>query len=96
MERFKTPAGRLSTIFYSTSNSRRSCPRDDRPILNEEKSPGQETDTSEVIPEVRTTAQGVMRSSKQHFAWRDICLDIQVGGQNRRLLSNISGKTVAN
>ncbi|KAI1406215.1 ATP-binding cassette transporter [Hypoxylon fuscum] len=91
MERFKTPAGRLSTIFYSTSNSRRSCPRDDRPILNEEKSPGQETDTSEVIPEVRTTAQGVMRSSKQHFAWRDICLDIQVGGQNRRLLSNISG-----
>ncbi|KAI2469635.1 ATP-binding cassette transporter [Annulohypoxylon bovei var. microspora] len=91
MERFKTPAGRLSTIFFSTDVLQKKRPGDVSPISDEEKSPGQETDMSDVLQETHTTTNQTMTSSKRHFAWKDICLDIQVGGDSRRLLSNVSG-----
>ncbi|KAL7622416.1 hypothetical protein AAE478_007921 [Parahypoxylon ruwenzoriense] len=92
MERFKTPAGRLSTIFYSTDILRRKRPGDASPMSDEEKSPGQDTDTSEVVlQEVHTTSNETIKSAKRRFAWKDLCLDVQVGSEKRRLLSNVSG-----
>ncbi|KAI0844484.1 ATP-binding cassette transporter [Daldinia vernicosa] len=89
MERFKTPAGYLSTIFYSTGALQKK-PLD---TSDEEKSPGQDTDTSEAVlsQQIRTTTREPIKSSRHHFAWKDLCLDIQVGGKHRRLLNNVSG-----
>ncbi|KAI1371039.1 ATP-binding cassette transporter [Hypoxylon crocopeplum] len=92
MERFKTPAGRLATIFYSTDILRKKRPGDASPISDEEKTPGQETDASEIVlQELRAKTHETIRSSRRHFAWKDLCLDIQVGGENRRLLTNVTG-----
>ncbi|KAI0377720.1 ATP-binding cassette transporter [Hypomontagnella monticulosa] len=90
MERFKTPAGHLSTIFYSTDIPRQG--RSGSSLSDEEKSAEQDTDTTEVDLEVfHATTHETIQSSKRHFAWRDLCLDIEVGGEQRRLLSNVSG-----
>lgn len=94
MERFTTPAGRLSTIFYSTDVLRRKNTREASPVSDEEKSPVQDTGTDDaVVQGVRTTANDTIKSVRRRFAWKDLCLDIQVGGEHRRLLSNVSGTT---
>ncbi|KAI1387801.1 ATP-binding cassette transporter [Hypoxylon trugodes] len=91
MERFKTPAGRLSTIFYSTDIPHKSS-EDTSSGSDEEKPPVNDMDNNEIVPqEVHSTSHGTMKSSQRHFAWKDLCLDIQVKGEHRRLLSNVSG-----
>ncbi|KAI1097418.1 ATP-binding cassette transporter [Jackrogersella minutella] len=90
--RFKTPSGRLSTIFYSKDVLRTTGPKYVSPVPDEEKFPGQDTDISELaLQEAHTTTNRTIRSSKQRFAWKDLCLDIQVEGEHSRLLSNVSG-----
>ncbi|KAI1082600.1 ATP-binding cassette transporter [Whalleya microplaca] len=93
MERFKTPGGHLSTIFYSTDVPRSKALGHTSPVADEEKGQVQDTDTGEdALQGVQTRATHEMiQSAKQRFAWKDLCLDIQVGGEHRRLLNNVSG-----
>ncbi|KAI1208295.1 P-loop containing nucleoside triphosphate hydrolase protein [Annulohypoxylon truncatum] len=92
MGRFETPAGRLSTIFYSTDVPRKKRPGDIALTSDEEKSSGQATDMSDVVLwETYITTNQIITSSRRHFAWKDLCLDIQVREENRRLLNNVSG-----
>ncbi|XDG05995.1 hypothetical protein ABKA04_005610 [Annulohypoxylon sp. FPYF3050] len=92
MERFKTPAGRMSTIFYSTSIEKKEISGYTSRVSDEEMLTGQDTDGSDnSLRETHTPCNQTMTSSKRHFAWKDLCLDVQVGGENRRLLDNVSG-----
>ncbi|KAI0898949.1 ATP-binding cassette transporter [Annulohypoxylon nitens] len=92
MERFKTPAGRMSTIFYSTSIEKKEIPGYTSRVSDEEMLTGQDTDGSDnSLRETHTPCNQTMTSSKRHFAWKDLCLDVQVGGETRRLLNNVSG-----
>ncbi|KAI8957433.1 ATP-binding cassette transporter [Daldinia sp. FL1419] len=92
MERFKTPAGYLSTIFYS-KGVLKNRNRNSSTIPDEEMSSGQDTDTGgmTIVQQGRATTREAIRSSQHHFAWKNLCLDIEVEGENRRLLSNVSG-----
>jgi hypothetical protein len=95
MERFKTPAGRMSTIFYSTSTVERRVIAASASNSDEEKSAVLESDTSDaaiVQQDTQAVANDTIQSSKRRFAWKDISLDIKVNGDHRRLLDNVSGK----
>ncbi|KAI1407230.1 ATP-binding cassette transporter [Hypoxylon sp. FL1857] len=90
MERFKTPAGRLSTIFYSKDFPLRK--RTGEGSSDEEKCQEQDSDRSEItIQEPYTSTREAIASSKRYFAWKDLCLDIRVEGEHRRLLDRVSG-----
>lgn len=95
MERFKTPAGRMSTIFYSTSIEKKEILGYTSRVSDEEMLTGQDTDGSDSsLRETHTPCNQTMASPKRHFAWKDLCLDVQVGGENRRLLNNVSGTPI--
>ncbi|KAI1737798.1 ATP-binding cassette transporter [Xylaria scruposa] len=92
MERFKTPAGRMSTIFYSTGAVEKRAMVTSASTSDEEKSAVPDSDTSNaLVQNTRVTTNEAIQSSKRRFAWKDISLDIEVGGEHRRLLENVSG-----
>jgi hypothetical protein len=96
MERFKTPAGRLATVYYSGAvdlgrQSRRAGVPSD-----EEKAQTTSSGSNEVglvdSHSQQTRDQAIARSQRR-FSWKNICLDIELDGQTNRLLHNISGET---
>jgi hypothetical protein len=94
MERFKTPTGRLSTIFY-TSGIGRGKMHSDSAVFDEEKPPVLNTRATDLsLPPVRIKTQDAVTSMKKRFVWRDVSLDLQTGGENRQLLSGVSGKAL--
>ncbi|KAI0449071.1 ATP-binding cassette transporter [Xylaria acuta] len=92
MERFKTPAGRMSTIFYSTGAVEKRAMVASASTSDEEKPAVPDSDTSNaLVQNTQATTNETIQSSKRRFAWKDISLDIEVGGEHRRLLDNVSG-----
>ncbi|KAI1421487.1 ATP-binding cassette transporter [Xylaria sp. FL1777] len=92
MERFKTPAGRMSTIFYSTSAVEKGAIAASTSASDEEKSAVPDSDISNAMVQgTQAVGNDTIQSSKRRFAWKDISLDIQVGGEHRRLLDGVSG-----
>ncbi|OKL59812.1 hypothetical protein UA08_04981 [Talaromyces atroroseus] len=69
MERFKTPAGRLSTIFYSTDILRGKVNRNSSSVSDEKKSPVQGTDKEEaVVHGVQTKPRVTVKSVGRRMA----------------------------
>jgi hypothetical protein len=94
MERFKTPAGRMATIFYSTDISQHRKVGGPSASTDEEKGSAQDTDSGEIVRQgKRVPTSDAIKFSERRFAWKDLCLDIQVGKDHRRLLTNVSGET---
>ncbi|KJZ79725.1 hypothetical protein HIM_01194 [Hirsutella minnesotensis 3608] len=91
-QRFKTPAGRLSTIFYSRDVVQPKSPKS-ASLTDEEKSPKQDLQFTEppYPQENKKTPSNGIKSTGHRFVWKDLCLDVQTGGETRRLLSNVSG-----
>ncbi|KAI0124768.1 ATP-binding cassette transporter [Xylariales sp. AK1849] len=91
MERFKTPAGQMATVFYSTT-VQQGTSSGDASTSDEEKGPVEDTDLGQIAGQPsRRKANEVIHTTKRRFAWKDLCLDIQVGKEQRRLLNNVSG-----
>jgi hypothetical protein len=96
MERFKTPAGRLATIYYNGAVDLARQTDQARVPSDEEKAQTTGTDSNEVrLIDSRSqqTREQVISRSQRRFSWKNICLDIEVDGQTNRLLHNISGET---
>ncbi|KAI1111027.1 ATP-binding cassette transporter [Nemania sp. NC0429] len=92
MERFKTPAGRMSTIFYSTRTAENRVHVASASNSDVERSAVPDSDTSSATVQApQPVAADAIQSSRRRFAWKNISLDIEVGGEHRRLLDNVSG-----
>lgn len=87
MERLRTPAGRLATVFYKDRGS----------ALRLKSKPDVERGNvdGDIAPETTTPAnnarQNVAKDNSHTFVWKNLCLDIKVKGDNRRLLDGLSG-----
>ncbi|KAI0966753.1 ABC transporter PeaB1 [Xylaria arbuscula] len=92
MERYKLPAGHLATIFYKAR------PKDLVSMTSSEssdieKGPGFDGDVPPRQPNlVGELAHGVVPSHDgRTLAWKDITLDIEHDGEQKRLLNGLSG-----
>lgn len=93
MERFKTPAGRLSTIFYATDAFEKEKPKSNSLTDEEKPRVGDYDSTEESSEEIKTVPTNTIKATKHRFAWKDLCLHVQVKNDTRQLLTNVSGKT---
>lgn len=94
MEMLKLPAGRLATVFYKAE------PQD---LISEKSSTSFDSETGSIDedqpPVTVHSRQSVMPPGdfldrEGHvFAWRDICLNINSGSSEKRLLDNVDGKS---
>jgi ABC-type multidrug transport system ATPase subunit len=85
MERLKTPAGKLATVFYKGSTSNvKTKPDIERGDLDRDIAPGDATP-------VNHYRQGTAQGRSHTFAWNNLCLDIKTKDGTRRLLDNLSG-----
>lgn len=93
MERFKTPAGRLSTIFYATDAFEKDKPKSNS-LTDEEKPRVGDYDSAEdSSEELKAVPTNTIKTTNHRFAWKDLCLHVQVKNDTRQLLTNVSGKT---
>jgi hypothetical protein len=97
MEFYKLPAGRLATIFYKTEPkviAKASATSSD--ISDGEKGGNNEDVPPESSPRV-LAAHDPLHSVSTHngrtLAWQDITLELKVGGEVKRLLDGLSGKS---
>ncbi|THC91365.1 hypothetical protein EYZ11_009180 [Aspergillus tanneri] len=89
MERLKTPAGRIATVFYKGS-----------PSIRNSQADGERGSTHNDVPPVVPPPQSADRyhfndspqPDKSHtLAWTSLCLDIETKDGTRRLLDNLTG-----
>ena len=94
MEMLKLPAGRLATVFYKA---------DPKELVAAKSSASSDPEKGEVdtdsppflSPNTQSAAlhKGLSRREEHVSAWKDISVDIEVGGSEKRLLDNIDGWT---
>ncbi|KAF4544031.1 ABC transporter [Lasiodiplodia theobromae] len=92
MERFKMPAGKLATVFFSTGiptlrhtsdvESQQSGSSDGEKEDDGQSSSAQDTSTYHHVEIVKT---------QQTFSWKDLCIDVKTADGTKRLLDNVSG-----
>ena len=97
MERLKLPAGRLATVFYKTQPQHAGSRRQS---ISGDAEKGTSEDTLAPISIERSRRSARMSPNlldrKEHaFAWRNVTLDINVNGTQKRLLDGIDGKPLA-
>ncbi|KAI1385489.1 ABC transporter [Hypoxylon trugodes] len=90
MEYYKLPAGRFATIFYK-SKSKEPIPRELSDTSDNEKGKfdADVPPTGSVI--APTTSRSVSSHNGRTLAWKDITLEVNVGGETKRLLNGLSG-----
>jgi ATP-binding cassette, subfamily G (WHITE), member 2, SNQ2 len=92
MELHKLPAGRLATVFYKAE------PKD---FVAEKSSPSLDSEKGvqiEDVPPITVTSHVTGHSARQLWdhngqtlAWKNITLDLNTGGEEKRLLDNLNG-----
>lgn len=85
MERLRTPAGRLATVFYKGSAlSVKTKPDAERGNFDGDIAP-------ESTTPVNDYRQSTVQDKSHTFAWENLCLDVKTKDGNIRLLDNLSG-----
>lgn len=85
MERLKTPAGKLATVFYKGSILDVKTKSDiERGDPNGDSAP-------ESVTPISYHKQSTVQNRDHTFAWKNLCLDIKTKDGDRRLLDNLSG-----
>lgn len=95
MERYKLPAGRLATVFYKVE------PKEVPSIAASANTSDCEklaSSNEDLPPEPAAKAQklpSVVSHSGLTLAWKDITLELKAGGEEKRLLNNLSGEILS-
>lgn len=84
MERLRTPAGRLATVFY------KGCALSLKSKADVERGNSDENFAPEIVT-VNHGKQSTTEDRHHTFAWKNLCLDVKTKEGNKRLLDNLSG-----
>lgn len=89
MERYKSPAGHLATIFY------KSKPMEAASGVNSDSSDHERGTLDEDVPPLSSSklvpTYVVSSHNGRTLVWRNITLELKVGGEVKRLLDGLSG-----
>lgn len=94
MEMLKLPAGRLATVFYKAEPQDFISEKNSTPFDSETGSADEDQPPVNVHSRQTVMPPGDLLDQEGHvFAWKDICLRINSGGTEKRLLDNVDGKS---
>ncbi|MCJ1267220.1 hypothetical protein MMC22_007105 [Lobaria immixta] len=92
MEMLKLPAGRLATVFYKAEPQDFISEKNSTPFDSETGSADEDQPPVNVHSRQTVMPPGDLLDQEGHvFAWKDICLRINSGGTEKRLLDNVDG-----
>lgn len=100
MERFKMPAGKLATVFFSTDIVTPRCTSDVESQQSgssdgEKEDDGQSNSAQEtsIFPQ---SHHAEIVKTQQAFSWKNLCIDVKTADGTKRLLDNVSGQSTTN
>ncbi|KAI1812305.1 ABC transporter [Poronia punctata] len=98
MEFYKLPAGRLATIFYKTEPEKISKSSAASSDVSDSEKGSVDADappqTSGGVLSSHTALDSVATHNGRTLAWKDLTLELKVGGETKRLLDGLSGFVV--